>query len=413
MAMFQNLSSLLNQNKGPNTAQVASNQANQANQQQQQNIQQQQGAIGQAQVYNQGALNQNIQGMNQGAIQNQLNTKYQGPQAGTINVQPKNANNIAQQGAALGSTGGQMAMLNQQYGQNGRANYGAGQQRFDAALQARNSGFQQQRAEAQNAARRLMDQSGLGNSALNTQAQTTSQGTQKFVDRTKQGLGDFETGVKTKAEQDAAESNKSDLQTYQQYQDLRNKLAQGKASKDVLEKLGLSAGTRTYGANLADALNYQGGKGDATADQMVSKDDYNRFKMVQGLLGDKSNVLDESKAGSYQKGAFNPDQAKAKNILDTAHMSYNNALAPAQQGLERAQTLVNELQHAASLPSLGQQISETTRIQQKYGLNPNGGLARNLEWATKDNLVKNQNAFNQLQQQLDSAYAGTIGEDDG
>lgn len=404
--MFQNLSTLLSQNQAPNTAGTLVNQAGQANALQQQNISGAQQQIGQAKQFDKSALNKNIQNMNESALSSDLNAKYKGPAAGSVNAAPKNIQQIQQQGANLGTTGGQMALLNQQYG--GGKNYSSGEQRYDAGLQARNTGFQKQAAQAQNLSRRLSNQAGAANSALNTQAANTAVNTQRFANDTRQGLGGFEEETQKGAQQAASEANKKDAEAYQAFQALRDKIQGGKLTDDQLSALGLQAGQRTYGANLGDAVDFSGGQGNTTADEILSKEDLGKFQMVQKLLGDKNQVFDPTKAGTYKAGASALNKEKAAKAIEQQKANYDQALAPALNDYKGAQQLVSELTQAANMRDPNQQNATWQSIVARYGLNPSGGIGRNLEWATKDNLVRHQNRFNQVQKQLDSAYGGTV-----
>jgi hypothetical protein len=407
---FSNLQSLMNLNQhAPNTASNVNQNVQQGQQTQSQNANQATQNIGQAYNFDSKDMNNKIQGNDFSGLKQQLATTYQGPQAGTIDTGPSNLNQIDQQTKALGTQGGQQALLQQQYG---RSDYSQGQQKLDNFLQGRNGQFQQDAAQARNQGAQLDQNVANQNQALNQQAGNTATQTAQGVNNLKTGLSGFNTNLQTTTNDLVNQNSAADQAVATQTAKMKADLANGLATQDTMNNLGYDPNQYTYGADLTGYISNTGGNGNFA--NTIGRDDANRFNNINQLLGDTSPALDLNTAGTYQKEATAYDKTGAQNAIQGGLNSYNAALAPQQQQVNDANNIYN-LENVRNNGLAGtngynrdQAMQAIQQLQQNYGGSQGGDYGQQTGWAIANRQTQNQK-FKQLQDQLSSQYMKKIG----
>jgi len=275
--------------------------------------------------------------------------QYGGPQTLTniqnLQGQAQEAQNLGQ---AASSQAGRQGLLQRFAAAPGQ--YGSGQQRLDTLLLG-TTGAQPLR-EARRSVSGLGQQvAGAGEAAQNVaqQYQNLARG---FGQDVTQRTGAMETEAQTAAEQRAAEANKADEALRQQVEQERQAAQTNQLSQQALEQLGLSAGQRTYGANLGQYLGYQGRDTLAAArpEEVLNQQEFQKFSNLKKLMGQDVSQYDPTKVGTYQAGQETFDKTAAQGAIGQAQQAYqqesNDVLASAKQfnpNLGSAQDIRNQL----------------------------------------------------------------------
>jgi hypothetical protein len=268
---------------------------------------------------------------------------YNGPQ-GLVNSQGQSdtsqlqgqASAAQQEGQAVDSAGGRQALL-QKYVSNPSQEYGSGAQAVDTALLGATGGKQLQQARQSVA--------GLGNqvnNAANTaqqQAQQYQQQAQSFGQQVVGQLQNAQSALYTPAAAEAAQYNANAPVLAQQAQATITEAAPGTAGNETLspaamQALGLTQGEKTYGANLAGDITYQGPAGPATALNVMTQPQLAQYSGLSQLMG-QSPVANQN---PYTPGQLTYNQSGAQTAIQQAQQNFNTAIAP---GLQQANALVN------------------------------------------------------------------------
>lgn len=405
---FSNLQSLMNLNQhAPNAAANVNQNVQQGQQQQQASSNQANQNIGQAFNYNANDMNSKIQNNDFSGLKSQLATTYQGPQAGTIDTGPSNLSQIDAQTKALGSTSGQQALLQSQYG---RSNYTAGQQNLDNFLQGRNGQFQQDAAAARTQGANLDQNVANQNQALNQKAGQTAQQTQQGVNNLQTGLSGWNTNLQNTTNSAVTADQTADQKVADQTAKIKSDLANGVATQDTLNNLKWDPNATTYGADFSKFVNTTGGN--ANFANVISNPDANRFNNINQLLGSTSPALDLNTAGTYKNEATAYDTAGLGNAVQAQQNAYNAALAPAQGNLDSANNIWNLMvtrDHGVAGGSLTPEAQAAAdSLKANYGGALGGDWGQQTAWA-QANQQTSQQKFNELQNQLSSQYMKKIG----
>lgn len=405
---FSNLQKLMNLNQNaPNTAAKVGQNVQQGQQTVQNNVSQNTQNIGQAYNYDPNKMANQVNNNEFDGLKQQLATTYEGPKAGSINVGPQNLGQVGQQTAALGSQAGQQQLLQQQYG---KSDYTRGQQRLDSFLQSRNGDFQQQAAMARNQGKQLQQSAANQNQALNQKAASTEKQTTEGVAGLRQGLGNTGQKFQTDAQTAADAANQQDQLLQAKVTNEKNDIANGSASAETLAKLGYNPANYTFGVNLGDYIGYKGNA--ANANNIMSKDNYNRFKNINQLLGNDNSQYQDDLAGTYQQGEQTFDALGATKAMTAGQNAYDNAMAPQRGELETAQKimeLANQRNYGGDAgKGFNYYQNEIAKLAPGAVTN---GYTRN-DWVSS-NLQSKQAAFNAIKAQLESQYLKKVGVKNG
>lgn len=362
-----------------------------------------------------GPTDQNSDLSNQGSMFSKLiSGQYGGPTqlANDPQLQAQ-VGGVQQLGKALGSSGGQIGLLQQAVGGN---NYGAGKQNLDQLLLAKTSG------DALGQARRQA--LGLGN-ILNTQeagAQAVGQEmgarAQDFGKNVQNQFGQTVT-TQDKALQDQATKAQTDRDEF--YKKTLADLQSGKITQKQADLLGLGAGSQVTGDILGRLGSYVSENADkATAQNVASSQDYARMDALRKLSGqyspaDAQALLQNYSGQNAQAGKFaaedavQADKTGFQTALGSQMQDYHNKLDPVQEGFKQAQdinNLVRQRDAAGGMMSpAGMAIQQ--QINQKYPGASYGGWTRS-DWANSL-LQTAQKKFQDTQATLNAAYGGLQG----
>jgi len=337
--------------------QTQANQSNtQANQQLAQNV------LSNPTAYASFGTNSPTQANQQAANQFQtlLSGQYQGPTNLQNSTQLQNqAANAQQQAQALGSTAGQIGLLQQMYG---NPNYSTGEQNLDALLLGQSKAPSLQNANQQAAV--------LNNNVNNAITGAQNQGAQAASQAQQFGTAlQNQIGSNVGSLQNTLQGQAQSAQTAnnQQYQQALSDLQSGNVSQQEANLLGLTQNENVYNlfsnqgsnANSAGASAFlQENPQQATAQNDANAQQYAQMQALNQLAGQyipssaqaiTSQYTNPSQAGSYQsqqnilanQGAFN-------TALNAASTNYNSQLQPAEQTYQAAQAqnnLVNNINY--------------------------------------------------------------------
>lgn len=278
--------------------------------------------------------------------------QYAGPQnLQNIENLKGQAQEAQQLGQAAGSQSGRTGLLQRFVAAPGQ--YGSGQQKLDSLLLGA-SGAQPLREARRSVAGIGQQVSGAGEAAQNVAQQYTNLAKGFGEDVTKR-TGALETESSTQAQQATETANKADEALRQQVEQERQGAQTNQLSQQALEQLGLSAGQRTYGANLGDVLGYEGRDtfGAAKPEEMMNQEQFKKFSNLKKLMGQDVSQFDPTKVGTYQAGKETFNKEAASGAIGKAQEAYqgesNDVLASARQfnpGLGSTQDIRNQLANA-------------------------------------------------------------------
>lgn len=362
-----------------------------------------------------GPVDQNSDLSNQGSMFSKLiSGQYGGPTELQNNAQLQaQVGGVQQLGKALGSSSGQIGLLQQAVGGN---NYGAGKQNLDQLLLAKTGG------PAVGQARRQA--LGLGN-VLNTQeagAQALGQElgakAQDFGQNVQNQFGQAVT-AKDKALQDAAVQAQTGRDTF--YKKTMEDLQSGKITQKQADLLGLTAGQQVSGDILGRLGSFVSeNENKATAQNVASQQDYARMDALRKLAGqyspqDAQALLQNysgqnDKAGTFAaEDAIKSDKTGFQSALGAQMADYHSKLDPAEGGLEGAQAINNLVKRrdaaGGMMSPAGMAIQQ--EINQRFPGASTNGWTRT-DWSNSL-LQSAQKKYNDTKATLNAAYGGMRG----
>lgn len=334
--------------------------------------------------------------------------QYSGPQ----NLQNiENLKGQAQEaqglGQAAGSQSGRTGLLQRFAAAPGA--YGSGQQKLDTLLLGATGSNPLK--EARRSVSGINQQvSGAGDTASNVAQQYTNLAKGFGQDVTQRTTG-LETEAQTAAETKASEANKSDAALRDLVEKQRQSAASNQLSQKAIEGLGLSAGQRTYGANLGQFLSYKGrdALNAARPEEVMSQQEFQRFGNLRKLMGSDLNGYDATKAGTYQAGQEAYDKDAAQAAITAAHQN----VAPAEGEQAHAQQIWDAWEEARRQGNTPQALMAATNKIRTFAPGALGGksFGENARWA-QNNLA----SANARLADKNAQYAGNVGllpEDQG
>lgn len=344
-------------------------------------------------------------------FQNLLSGQYQGP-TGLNNADQlqSQAQNVAQMGQALNTSGGRVGLLHQLVG---NPQYTAGQANLDNLLLG-----QSQSPEIQAAKRQALTLQGKVGSAVQgaaAQGQQQQNQASAFGQSLQNQLGQNVSGQEQTLQQKAIDQQN---QQNQLFSNIQKQAADGQISPEIAQALGIQAGQQSFGIDASKFLSQNPNA--ATEQNVASSQDYAKMQALQKLAGqfanpDTSAILnkfqDPSQAGQFANNpAYTTDQSGFQKAYQASQNDYNSRLGSAQQGVQSAQQLqrlgsaqFND-QDKAEAAKLG--IPVTQLAATKYPGAINGGGIRS-DWAA-GNLSTAQQQLKNVQDQLNQAYGSGV-----
>lgn len=455
---YTNIGRIVQANKSNQLGQAVGSNIQQAGQQTQANIQQAGQQFGQQAQANQadtaqnqqliqdvlanpaayaGATDQNNAQSNQGTLFTQLMSgKYAGPTQLQNDAQLQaQVQGTQQLGQALGSSSGQIGLLQRLVGGQG-AGYTSGQQNLDQLLLGQTGG------NAIGQARRSV--LGLGNQlgTVETGAQATGQEQAAKAQQLGQNIQQ-QVGQNISAQDTALQAQATQAQTAKDaaYQKMITDLQSGKITQQEADMLGLKQGQQLYGtlANASPFLAEDPTK--ASAQNVASSNDYAKMDALRKLGGqynpaDASAILQKyadqnTQASAFQAGpTATPDKTAFQKALTASSSEYNSKLKPATDALGNAQTIYNwqngiidpkDFQPAiqaleaegghstatsyAQLTPADKQYLGQVMLRKNFPSALGGDANQNRNWAS-NNLATQQQNLKNTQALLNAAYKG-------
>lgn len=348
-----------------------------------------------------------------------ISGEYAGPQ-GLANAPQLQAQvgGVKRLGEALGSSGGQIGLLQQTVGGN---NYGSGKQNLDQLLLAKSGGDELGRARRQAL--------GLGNIFGTQQAGAQAVG-QEMAGRAqevgKNVQSQFGQALATQdtALQDLAKRAQDERNV--QFQKTMAALQSGKITQEQADMLGLTQGQEVTGDIMGKLGSFVSeNQNKATAQNVASAQDYAKIDALRKLAGqyapeDAQKLLQSYSGQNEQAQTFKPedaiqaDKGGFQNALQAQMTEYKSKLEPVQQQLDSFTELSNLVAQRDRLAGPGQSAankSEANRIQETILQRwPGAGGASGKEWTksdwVKEMLRQSQQKYNQTTEALQNAYGG-------
>lgn len=305
-------------------------QANQFNTQQNQQLAQD--VLADPTKYNtQDQTNPNAQNGSQ--FQTLLSGQYQGPQGLANSSELQNqAQNVAQMGQALGTSGGRIGLLQQMVG---NPQYTAGQSNLDNLLLGQSTDPALQAAKRQ--ALTLQGKVGSAIQGANAQGQQASNQAQQFGQALQGQFGNTVNQENSSLQNQAIQAQQGRDADYKQA--LAN-LQSGQVTQDQAKLLGLSQGENLYGVDATKFL--QENPLQANVSNVASAQDYAKMQALQKLGGQFApqntqqafqNFQNPSQAGQFQASqALTGDQSGLQNAVNSTQQNFLQQLAAISPG---------------------------------------------------------------------------------
>lgn len=239
-------------------------------------------------------------------------------------------------GRAVGTSGGRTALL-QRYAA-GPRQYQAGQQRLDELLLGTTGG--QQLRQARRAVAGLGQELKRGQEAAQEIARQYGSEAKGFGEEVTRRTGALEGEALGAAQTKIEGATKADEETRLRAEAARRLAAEGKFSQADLEALGLTAGQKLYGANIADFIKYQGRgiQEQIRPEEVMTQEEFKKFSNLRRLMGGDISEFDPTKVGAYKAGQVQYDVEGAKKALGE-----REALLGSERGAVQAAQDINRL----------------------------------------------------------------------
>lgn len=326
--------------------------------------------------------------------------QYSGPQdISNIDALKGQAQQAQQMGQAIGTEGGRQSLL-QRYAA-GPGQYGAGAQRLDTLLLGSGGGNDLQ--QARRSVSGLNSQVSGAQQAAQQQAQQYTQQAKGFGQQVSNQVSGKESGIYNPAQQQAQQANITEQQNQSAEQAAALAAQNNQLSQAAIKSLGLTAGQRTYGANLGQFMGYQGANEQANALNVMGQPQLQQYQGLQKLMGQTPSATPQTQ---YQAGQATFDKAGLQ-----AAMAANQAqVDPVAAGAQQAQQIANLAHQRDALGPFGQWTPQGQAIQaQISALAP--GAAYNgytrTDWANSNLQTAMQNLAN-----INAKYAGNVSATD-
>lgn len=430
---YTNIAKIINANQGNQLGSAIGNNIQQTATSAQQNLQNAQGQFNQQTQSNQANTQQNqqlaqnvlndpTQYVNQSnnpansqagsQFQNLLSGQYQGPTAlaNASSIQNQAAN-AAQEGQALGTSGGRIALLQQTIG---NPQYTQGQAGLDSLLLGQSNSPALQQAKQQALALQGQVNTGIAGAAAQGQQQQAQ--SQQFGQALQGQLGNQITSQTQAIQNQATQAQQANNAQYQQ---ALSDLQSGNVNQNEANLLGLTQGENVYnvlnGNNAAQFL--QENSNQANIANTANAKQYAQMQALQQLGGQYinqpaqqalQNFQNPSQAGSYaQQQNLIANQPAFQNALASTQANYNSILNPAQsadQYAQQIQNIWNRTTLAGNDPNSLSQNAASQAVAQLTGGGASGGTIAQQEQWSLNNLASQNQKLAAAQAQLQTQY---------
>jgi len=440
---YTNIQKVVNANQGNQLGSAIGNNLQQTTSSAQQNLQNAQGQFNQQTQANQANTQQNQQlvqnvlndptqyaniasatssqnptNAQQGQqFQNLISGQYQGPTAlNNASALQNQAAQAAQEGQALGTSGGRIALLQQAIG---NPQYTQGQAGLDELLLGQSNS--PALAQAKQQALTLQGQVNTGIAGAAAQGQQQTAQAQQFGTALQNQLGATATGLNNTLQQQATNAQQANNT---QYQNALAALQSGNVTQQEANLLGLTQGENVYnvlngagttGNSANNAAQFlQENPNQATAGNIATAQQYAQMQALQQLGGQYApqnaqtafqNYQNPSQAGTYaQQQNLIGNQTAFQNALNSTQSNYNSIAAQPAQNYANAQNINNIMQQVVN-HQIGPQQADALLSAAGYGgaVDQGGNILNQIQWA-QNNLTTTQAAENAAQQQLQSQF---------
>lgn len=306
---------------------------------------------------------------------NLLSGQYQGPTSlnNATNIQNQAAN-VAQQGQALGTSGGRIGLLQQMVG---NPQYTSGDANLDSLLLGQSSSPQLQQAKQQ----ALTLQGQVGNAVTGAAAQGQQQQAQaQQFGKALQGQLGSDITSQTAAIQNQATQNQTANNA--QYQKAISDLQSGNVNQQEANALGLTQGENVY--NLLNGNNansfLQENPNQANVANTATQQQYAQMQALQQLGGQYINQPAQQALQNFQSPSQAGTYATQQNLVGN-QPAFNTALTNAN----------TNIQGILANPQAQQQNAQAMQnILGQYGINPGeGSIAQSFNWIKAQQALAN------------------------